>query len=251
MDYIIAYGYLFLVGITFGSFFNVVGLRVPNNESIVKPRSACPTCHHTLTPLELIPIVSYLLQKGTCKSCGAKISPLYPIVEFMTGVLFAMTPLLIGWNMEVIVALTLISLFMIIFVSDLKYMMIPNKILAFFAILFVIERLFIPLQPWWDSLAGAALGFGMLLLIAVLSKGGMGGGDIKLFAVIGYVMGMQGVLLAFFFSCFSGAIIGIILMIAGKAKKGKPIPFGPFICVGTLFAYFFGEQIIDMYMQFL
>ncbi len=251
MDYIIAYSYLFLTGIVFGSFFNVVGLRIPNGESIVKPRSACPKCKHTLTAAELIPIISYLFQQGKCKNCGEPISPLYPVVEFVTGLLFTVTPMFVGWSGETVVALTLISMLMIIFVSDIHYMIIPDKVLAFFAVLFVIERLFVPLNPWWDSLVGAAAGFGMLLLIAVLSKGGMGGGDIKLFAVIGFVLGVKGTVLAFFLSCLVGAVLGIIFIIAGKAKKGKPIPFGPYICVGTLIAYFFGQQLIEMYVRLL
>ena len=251
MDYLIVYGYIFLVGITFGSFFNVVGLRVPQGESIVRPRSACPNCGHTLTPLELIPILSYVMQRGKCKNCGTKISPFYPMVELMTGLLFMMTVWLSGWNGETLIVLALVSLFMIIFVSDMKYMIIPDKVLAFFAILFAVGRLFIPLTPWWDSILGSLVGFSVLLLIAVLSKGGMGGGDIKLFAVIGLVTGVQGVLLAFFYSCFIGAVVGIGLRIAGIAKKGKPIPFGPFIVAGTLFSLFWGEMLFSMYLDLL
>ena len=251
MDYLIVYSYIFIVGITFGSFFNVVGLRVPNNESIIKPRSACPTCKHTLTPLELIPILSYLIQRGKCKNCDTKISAFYPMVELMTGLLFMATVYLSGWRVETVIGLALVSLFMIIFVSDMKYMIIPDKVLAFFAVLFAIGRLIVPLNPWWDSILGAVVGFSVLLLIAVLSKGGMGGGDIKLFAVIGLVMGVKGVLLAFFFSCFAGAVTGISLRIAGKAKKGNPIPFGPFIGIGTLIAYFWGEQLLQLYIQFI
>lgn len=251
MENIVIYGYLFLVGVIFGSFFNVVGLRIPNHESIVRPRSTCPTCRRVLTPSELIPIISYILQKGKCKHCKKKISTIYPIVECITGCLFCITPFFMGWNGETVVAFTLISLFIIIIVSDITYMIIPDKILAFFAVLFVIERGLSPLLPWWNSIAGAVTGFGMLFLIAIISNGGMGGGDIKLFAVIGYVIGAKGMLLAFFFSCFSGAIVGIAFMAAGKIKKGNPIPFGPFICMGTLIAYFFGEQIIDTYMRFL
>lgn len=251
MEYILVYGYLFLVGIIFGSFFNVVGLRIPNHESIVKPRSACPTCRRTLTPLELIPIISYIFQKGKCRHCNKKISPIYPIIECITGFLFCVTPFFTGWSGETIVAVTLISLFIIIIVSDITYMMIPNKILAFFIILFVIERAFVPLEPWWDSFAGAVIGFGILSLIVIISKGGMGGGDIKLFAVIGYAIGAKSMLLSFFFSCFLGAIIGMAFIATGKVEKGQPIPFGPFIGIGTLTAYFFGEQIIEIYMQFL
>lgn len=249
MDYVMAYGYLFLIGITLGSFYNVVGFRIPQGQSIIKPRSACGTCKHTLSPLELIPILSYLIQKGKCKQCGAKISGFYPLIECLTGILFCLTVWLVGWNGEAFIALALVSLFMIIIVSDLTYMIIPDKVLAFFAILFIIGRLAIPLQPWWDSYLGAIIGFSVLLLVTFLSRGGMGGGDIKLFTVIGLVMGTRGVLIAFFFSCLLGAIVGISLKITGKVSHGKPIPFGPFIALGSLCAYFYGETLFRLYIQ--
>ncbi|MCM3587662.1 prepilin peptidase [Mesobacillus maritimus] len=240
---------LSLYGLFLGSFYNVVGLRVPAGKSIVYPGSSCPTCGHKLRAWELIPVLSYFIQRGKCRGCQSRISPLYPSIEFLTGVLFATAPLVIGWSLELVVALTLISLFIIIFVSDLAYMIIPDKVLLFFAGLFLLERIFIPLTPWWDSLLGAAVGFLLLLVIALVSKGGMGGGDIKLFAVIGFVVGTKTLLLSFFFSTLFGALIGIIGMAFGFVKKGKPIPFGPFIAAGTLVAYYFGDNLINMYLQ--
>src|SRR5690606_12689991 len=142
-------------GLFLGSFYNLVGLRVPVKKSIVAPRSACPNCNHQLTALELIPVLSYIIQGGKCRQCKARISPLYPIMELATGLLFVSAPFVIGWNVELIVAWTLISLFVIIFVSDITYMLIPDKILLVFAGIFLVERLFIPLTPWWDSLLGA------------------------------------------------------------------------------------------------
>lgn len=241
----------FLYGITLGSFYNVVGLRVPVNQSIVAPRSACPTCHHQLTAMELIPVLSYIIQGGKCRQCKTRISPLYPLVELATGLLFVSAPLVIGWTAELLIAWTLISLFIIIFVSDIKYMLIPNKILLFFAGIFLLERLLIPLTPWWDSLLGAAIGFTLLLLIAVVSKGGMGGGDIKLFALIGFAIGTKMMLLSFFLATLFGALFGLIGLLFKVVKRGKPIPFGPFIGAGTLTAYYFYEKIITTYLQFL
>lgn len=133
---IILYIYLLLLGLLFGSFYNVVGLRVPIKRSIVTPRSTCGTCGHQLTPYELIPVVSYLLQKGKCRGCESRISPIYPFFELLTGLLFATAPLVIGWSGELVVALTLISMFMIIIVSDIHYMLIPDKILIWFAGIF-------------------------------------------------------------------------------------------------------------------
>jgi leader peptidase (prepilin peptidase)/N-methyltransferase len=247
---LLLYAYIFLVGSVLGSFYNVVGLRVPVGQSIVKPRSACPTCEHALTPLELIPVFSYLFQKGKCRECGTKISSIYPAFELLTGVLFVLSPVILGWTNELFIAWTLVSLLIIIVVSDLSYMLIPNKILLFFSGVFLVERIFTPLEPWWNSLAGVAVGFGLLYAIAVLSKGGMGGGDVKLFALLGFVLGWKLVLVAFLLSSFFGSVFGVIGLFTGQVKKGKPMPFGPFIMLGTLCAYYFGDELLDYYFSF-
>ncbi|SFA48013.1 leader peptidase (prepilin peptidase) / N-methyltransferase [Anoxybacillus pushchinoensis] len=240
----------FLLGLLLGSFYNVVGLRVPKAESIVAPRSHCPSCKRTLTATELIPVVSYVLQKGKCRACSARISFVYPFVELSTAMLFALAPLFVGWSAEVVVSWTLISLFAIVFVSDVHYMVIPNRILLFFAPLLLIERLwFAPLTPWWDSLLGSIVGFLMLFIIALISKGGMGGGDIKLFAVIGLVLGAKLTVVAFFLSTLVGTIFGLVGMAIGRVKRGEPMPFGPAIAVGTMIAYFFGEAMIEAYVN--
>lgn len=242
---------IFLYGLILGSFYNVVGLSVPINHSFTTRRSACPNCQKTLLAIELIPVLSYLIQGGKCCGCKARISPLYPIIELLTGILFVIAFIVFGWQSELIVGLTLISLFMIITVSDLKYMLIPDKILLVFAGIFLIERIFIPLTPWWDSLLGSVIGFTLLLIIAIVSKGGMGGGDIKLFALIGFVVGTKTMLLSFMLATFYGAFFGIIGLLFKLVKRGNPIPFGPFIAAGTLTAYFFYEEIIGWYLQFI
>ncbi|MDN3018510.1 prepilin peptidase [Paenibacillus sp. BSR1-1] len=242
---------LFIYGLLFGSFFNVVGLRVPLKKSIVKPRSACPTCGHQLTPLELIPVLSYMLQKGKCRGCQSRISPIYPFFELLTGILFAAAPYLVGWSGELFVALTLISMFMIIIVSDIHYMIIPDKILIWFAGIFLLERIIMPLDPWWDSALGAVTGFLLLLTIMIVSKGGMGFGDVKLYALLGLVLGFKLVLLSFFLSTLYGAVIGGLAQLFKIVKKREPIPFGPFIAAGTLTAYFWGLDLIDLYFQIL
>lgn len=247
MIYILTFTY----GLIFGSFFNVVGIRVPNGQSIVRPRSACPSCQHQLTAAELIPVLSYVFQGGKCRECKTRISPIYAIFELLTACLFISAPLVLGWTEELIVAWTLISLMIIITISDILYMLIPDKVLLVFTGLFLFERLFIPLTPWWDSLAGAAVGFFLLLLIAVVSKGGMGGGDIKLFAVIGFVVGIKVVLLSFFLATLYGALFGLFALLLKRVKRGEPIPFGPFIAAGTLTAYYFYDIIISRYFQIL
>lgn len=236
------YIYAAVIGLFLGSFFNVVGLRVPKGESIIRPRSHCPKCQHTLGAGELVPFFSYIFLKGSCRSCGTKISPVYPVTEIATSLLFLVTAWLMGWSPELIIAWTLASLLMMIVITDIHYMVIPNKILIVFAMIFVVERLFIPLNPWWNMFIGAATGFMMLLLIALVSKNGMGGGDIKLFAVLGLVLGWKGVLLAFLFSAFYGTIIGGGGIILGKVRRGQPMPFGPAIALGTMTVYLWGGR---------
>jgi leader peptidase (prepilin peptidase) / N-methyltransferase len=242
---------ILMYGLALGSFFNVVGLRVPLKKSIVTPRSACPKCGHQLKAFELIPVLSFMLQKGKCRGCQSRISPIYPVMELLTGILFATAPLVIGWSSELVVALTLISMFMIIIVSDINYMLIPDKILIWFTGIFLLERIFSPLTPWWDSLIGAVTGFILLLIIALVSKGGMGMGDVKLYALLGFVLGFKLVLLSFFLSTLFGAVIGGFALLFKIVKRRQPIPFGPFIAAGTLTAYYWGLELIDLYLQFL
>ncbi|PEJ49359.1 prepilin peptidase [Bacillus sp. AFS002410] len=248
---LITIGLLFLVGITFGSFFGVVGLRIPKSQSIIRPGSSCDNCHRQLGPLELIPVVSYLFHKGRCRFCHVKLSPMYLFIELLTGVLFASLPFVTNWSEETIIVLTLVSLFVIITVSDLAYMIIPNKVLGFFSVLFLIEQLVVPRISWSDAILGAVTGFAILLLIAFVSRGRMGGGDIKLFGLIGFVVGVKLVLLTLFLSCFIGTIVGVSGMVVGKLKKGQYIPFGPSIFVGTIIASIYGEALINWYQQFI
>jgi leader peptidase (prepilin peptidase) / N-methyltransferase len=240
---------IILYALLLGSFYNVVGLRVPLKKSIVKPRSSCPYCRHQLTAVELIPVFSYLSQKGKCRRCKGRISPLYPFMEVLNAGLFVLAYLQLGMQWELLAAWTLISMLVIITVSDLKYMVIPDKVLLFFLALIILERLFIPLSPWWDSLAGGALGFGLLLLIAIISKGGMGGGDIKLYGVIGLAAGVKVTILSFMFATFLGAVIGLSALAFKLFEKGEPIPFGPFIAAGTMVAYLYGDAIISLYLS--
>jgi leader peptidase (prepilin peptidase)/N-methyltransferase len=146
----------------------------------------------------------------------------YPVMELLTGNLFAFAFYKLGFSMELIVAILFISMLVIITVSDFAYMLIPDKVLLFFGVLLIVARFLSPLEPWWDSIIGAAGGFGILLLIAILSKGGMGGGDIKLFAVIGLVLGMLPTLLTLFLAAFIGAIVGVIhLRVKTRTKNAS------------------------------
>ncbi|WP_404337447.1 prepilin peptidase [Planococcus rifietoensis] len=246
----IAYTAVFAVfGLVFGSFYNVVGLRVPKKQSIAYPPSHCTTCDRRLTALDLVPVFSYLFLRGQCRTCGSKIHWVYPLMEAITALLFTAVFLKFGLTPELLVGLLFISLLVIITVSDIAYMLIPDKVLLPFAAVLLILRFVIPLDPWWDSLVGAAVGFSVLLLIAVLSKGGMGGGDIKLFLVIGLVLGTAGTLLTLFVASFIGTVVGIIILRIRKQGRKTPIPFGPSIALSAVLVYLWGEQWIDWYIN--
>ncbi|MGN1401313.1 MAG: prepilin peptidase [Bacillus sp. (in: firmicutes)] len=238
---------LFVLGIILGSFYNVVGLRVPSGKSIVRPRSACLHCGHVLSASELIPVLSYVIQKGECKGCRTRISPIYMVVELVTGVIFALSPLWVGWGTELLLCYALVSLLVIITVSDLVYMLIPDKVLLFFMIVLLLLLPVVERMTIMDSFMGALTGFFLLWVIAVLSKGGMGGGDIKLFAVLGFALGVHDVLLALFFSVFYGALLGILFILFGLVDRRQPIPFGPFIALGALTVFYFGEPFVKWY----
>jgi leader peptidase (prepilin peptidase) / N-methyltransferase len=241
----------FLVGLIFGSFFNVVGLRLPKNQPFVNDRSHCPSCYHTLAWYELIPVLSYILQLGRCRHCKGKISIIYPTMELVTGILFMICYIRFGGSLEVAVGLSLMSLLVIIFVTDIRYMIIPNKVLLFFLPIFILLRIIVPLDPWWSPVTGAITGFGIIALIILVSSGGMGAGDMKLFAVLGIVLGFKMVLLAFFLSCLIGALVGIFLMLIKRIDRKQPIPFGPYIVIGTILAYFYGDTILQWYFSII
>ncbi|WP_249870873.1 prepilin peptidase [Oceanobacillus saliphilus] len=251
MNIIILITLFFLLGLIFGSFYNVVGLRLPKNIPFANDRSVCPQCNNQLTWYENIPLVSFLIQRGKCRHCGESISYIYPVIEFLTGALFAFSFYSIGFQAELITALLFVSMLMIIVVSDITYMLIPNKVLLFFLPLFIGMRIIEPSDPWWSAIGGAMIGFGLIFMIILISRGGMGAGDMKLFGVLGIVLGMEKVLLAFFLSCLIGAVIGMVLILFKIIERKQPVPFGPYIVVAALITYFYGNTLINWYFNLL
>ncbi|UJW58504.1 prepilin peptidase [Bacillus sp. A116_S68] len=243
---------IFLIGAIFGSFFNVVGLRLPEKESLILPRSHCRSCKVSLTAFELVPIISFIIFKGRCRTCQTKISLLYPLMEIMTGALFVLAVIKIGLSWELLIALSFISLLIIITVSDLMYKVILNNVLLLFLIFFILLRhTFVPLDPWWDASVAAISGFLLLLLLAVLSKGGMGGGDIKLYGVLGFVLGTSNLFLSLLIASIIGTVVALFGMLINKWDRKTIVPFGPFIAIGSISAYFFGEELIAFYYQWI
>ncbi|SEQ11095.1 type 4 prepilin peptidase 1 Aspartic peptidase. MEROPS family A24A [Virgibacillus subterraneus] len=241
--------FFFLLGLIFGSFFNVVGLRLPENIPFANDRSICPHCKHQLSWFENIPIISFVIQGAKCRHCKKEISFIYPVIELFTGILFALSYSLLGLNLEIITAILLISMLMIILVSDITYMLIPNRVLLFFLPLFIIIRIIQPLNPWWSSILGVIIGITILALIIIISRGGMGAGDMKLFGILGIILGVDKVLLAFFLSCMIGAIIGMMLLLFRVIERNQPVPFGPYIVAATLITFFYGELLLNWYFN--
>lgn len=241
----------FVAGTVLGSFFNVVGLRLPKKITFTNDRSYCPNCNHQLRWFELVPIISYVIQLGKCRSCKEKISPIYPFVELLTGFLFAFSYYKIGFDLELTLMIILVSMLMIIFVTDITYMRIPNKILLFFLPFIIIMRIISPLDPWYNAIIGAIVGYVLIALIIIVSKGGMGAGDMKLLGVLGIVLGLGKVLLTFFIAALIGAVVGMTLRALRKLNKKQPIPFGPYLIVSTIFVYYYGDVVIEWYLSFI
>lgn len=240
---------LFLIfGLLSGSFFNVVGLRIPKGESIVFPGSHCTICNRNLKWYELVPVFSYLALLGKCRTCKTKISPIYPIMEAITGILFGLVGYKLGVTLEAVYFLLIVSLMMIITVSDITTYLIPDKILLTFFIALVPLIHYVDMISWKEALIGLSVSLVINLIIIFASKGkGMGGGDIKLFLLLGLVLGWKLFLITFFISVLIGLIVGLVLRIM---KGMKEFPFGPSIAGATLIALFFGEKIINWYINY-
>ncbi len=227
-----------IAALLIGSFLTTAAFRIPINQPLFQKRLECPSCKTKLHPIDMIPIVSYSIFRGKCRYCQNKISLIYPFGESLTLLIFLLIPLYFKNSYELIIVYTFIMLMISTTLSDIKYQIIPDKMTysGFFLIFFL--RLFIHPLPIWHYLLGSLLGGGFLFIIAFITKGGVGGGDIKLFFVIGLVLGWQNTLLALLFSTTIGAVVSGMLLIIGVVKRKQMIPFGPFIFIGTILTYF-------------
>ncbi len=229
--------FVFIFGLIIGSFTNVLIYRLPLGIGLFLPRSFCPGCKKTVSWYENIPVLSFIFLKGRCSNCSTKIPFQYPLIELIVGffavLLFPSIPdyeSLIRFIIYFSVAVVFLSMFVI----DLRYKIIPNQLNAYLAILFLAYAIvFIPLNKW---LIGGLIGIGFPALITwifYLLRGeiGLGGGDIKLFGVLGIYLGPMGIIHNIFLSCLLGSIIGGILILSKKLDRKNPIPFGPFIII--------------------
>ncbi|MDR3586649.1 MAG: prepilin peptidase [Desulfosporosinus sp.] len=257
------YGIIFVFGLIIGSFLNVCIYRIPQGESIVSPPSHCPNCGTRLKPLDLIPLLSYLICRGKCRYCGLKISPRYLLVELLTGLVSVALFFKYGLTVDFAAFLFLTYILVAVFFIDLDHQIIPNQLvivgLSGGVILFV-YNLFLPLQiyadhSWWNPLLGLVSGSGFLLAVSLIGlaiyKGDevMGMGDIKLFAPIGLFLGWRMTLLALFLAIILGGISSLVLILIGKATRKSRIPFGPFIVTGVFITVMWGWDIVRWYVS--
>lgn len=240
---------LFIYGIVLGSFYNVVIYRLPVGKSIVKPPSACGACHHRLTPIELIPILSYIAQKGKCKSCGEKISIRYPMIELLTGILFVWVYSNFGFSIELAKGLFLASLFIIISFIDLDHQIIPDELNLILGIVGFIYLFLVKPFPVMHGLYGFLAGGGLLFIIALI--GPMGGGDIKFMAAMGLWLGLGYTLMTLLISFILGGFISGILLVFKIVDRKTAIPFGPFLCLASLIVMLYGQELFVWYVQTL
>lgn len=249
----------FIFGLVFGSFYNVVGYRLPKKESLAFPSSHCTVCNHKLGPLELIPVLSFIFLGGKCKNCKTKISWYYTFFELLTGILFMLSYLKFGFSFECFISVVLVSILVIIIISDYKYYIIPDEIIVVGIILIAIGSFLRGglSTSTFDAIAGLkdlgiTLGYGLLSFIFMFilkligdflfKRESMGGGDIKLMFIIGMVLGFPLSIIAIFLSSFIALPIALILT---YKKSDHEIPFGPFLSVATLILYFCSISALD------
>lgn len=248
---------IFLLGLAVGSFLNVCSHRLPAGESVVCPRSHCRACGGALGPFDLIPVLSYILLRSRCRRCGAPFSARYALVELMTGALFAWCFFVFGPAPALVRALVLTAFLVVVAVIDYDHQLILDKVVAWLAAAGVILNLALAPSPaamlplLLDMLLGGLLGGGVILAIAVATRGGMGGGDIKFFAALGLWFGWQLTLLTLFLSFVIGGIGGAALLLLRLKGRKDLIPFGPFIAAGAFVALLYGPAVVAWYVRHL
>lgn len=227
----------FIFGITLGSFYNVVGYRLPREQSLITPSSHCTNCNHKLGILDLFPVFSFLFLGAKCRYCKQKISWFYPFFEFMTGILFAISYIVFGATIEFLISITFISMLLIIIISDYQTMIIPDQLLiASGFILMILIGINKGIVGLGFSVLDGIIAFTIMYLIKKLGdflfkKESMGGGDIKLMFIFGLVLGLPMTLFSIFLASFIGLPISLYIL---YKKKEHEIPFGPFLAVAAI-----------------
>ncbi|MDO4545787.1 MAG: prepilin peptidase [Bacillota bacterium] len=248
--YGVIYGFAFLFGICIGSFLNVVIYRVPNHISVAKGRSFCPKCGESLKAIDLVPVVSFLCLKRRCRYCGEPISGRYPLVELLGGIFFVISVAVYGITWQSLITFMAACILIAIAFIDRDTMEIPNGLVLLLmipALLTAIPILAINDATIISKLIGVvAVALPMILMNLIISNS-FGGGDIKLMAVCGFMLGWQSELVAIFIGLVTGGIYGIYLMTSGKKGRKDHFAFGPFLVVGIMVALYMGPALIGWY----
>ena len=243
---------ILFLGLILGSFVNVCIHRLPKKKSIIFPGSHCMSCNEPISPRDNIPVFSYLLLNGKCRQCTESISAIYPIIELVTALLLLLGFIKLGISIKFLIFCIIGPALLIISIIDTKHKIIPD-IITIPGILFglIAGSYLVGLK---DSSLGLLVGGSIFLIISeiyyrIRGRIGMGGGDIKFIAAAGALVGVQQVVLIVFISSFMGSLFGLVGLAGKKVNALSKIPFGPFLSGGTLIVYFWGEQIIQMYIM--
>lgn len=244
----------FLYGLLIGSFLNVIIYRIPRNESIIFPGSHCPSCGASLHFFDLIPVVSYIMLGGKCRYCKCHISPRYPVVELLTASLITFQAWRQGLSLSFFLFAALTAILVAVTVIDYDCQIIPDSLVLLIAILGALHLFFV-LAPSYgsavllDRAAGFLLGGGLFFLIAVVSRGGMGGGDIKLAAALGLWFGWKELLLLVFAAFIFGAVVSVFLLLTHIKGRKEGIPFGPFLALSAYLVSLYGSELMNWYLR--
>jgi len=243
---------LVLLGLAVGSFLNVCIHRLPLGQSLNSPPSRCPHCEYRLRWSDNIPVLSYVVLGGRCRKCRARISIRYPIVELITMALFVIHGLVFGWSVILIPRLVFACAMVVLFAIDLEHQLLPNVITLPGIIVGLIASTVLP-PGLVDALIGVVIGGGVLWLIGEAyfrysGHEGMGGGDVKMLAMIGAFLGWKLVLVTLVLSSVAGSVIGLLVIVSRKGGMKHALPYGTFLALGSLVASLVGDRIVDWYV---
>lgn len=242
------------LGLVVGSFLNVCIYRLPRKQSVNWPGSRCTSCSRALSWYENIPVVSWLALRGRCRTCGQRISVIYPIVELITGALFVAGYLIYGWTPLLAVRLGFACAMVVLFAIDLEHHLLPNVITVPGIVIGLVLSLVLP-PGWQSSLIGLVAGGGVLFAIAeayyrLRGIEGLGMGDVKMLSMIGAFLGWKLMLVTLVLSSFAGSVIGVGVIALGRGGMKAALPFGTFLAVGALTAAVYGDVIVNWYTGF-
>jgi leader peptidase (prepilin peptidase)/N-methyltransferase len=245
--------FVFFAGMCIGSFLNVCIYRIPAGLSVAYPPSSCPRCDQSIRFYDNIPVISYIILRGRCRSCAAPIAIRYPLVEMLTGLAAWCVFAKHGPSLATLTYFVFIAVLIIITFIDIDHQIIPDILSLPGIPLFLAAGLWTTPISWSEALAGIAIGGGSLLLVALVyrhltGKDGMGMGDVKLLAMIGAMIGWKGVCFTIFFSSVVGSLVGLFLMMKTGGSLKTRLPFGPFLAIGAVAYVFYGPELIDAYL---